>query len=327
MIAAKKTIYDIVQAKLLLKLEEAMQSGEQFTWVKPWKGAPYPCSYAYPSKPFSSPVNLLFLEAGEYLTYQQIVSHPDARIKKGAKQELVFQRFPVFQKDKNGKPKLDENGEPIIERFVLKYTREFHISAVEGIKSHFVPVEYEHTKTKNMEMADLLITAYSQAYEVKVEELYGTGQAYNQGSRVVLPDRRQYSNVYEYYSTAFHELGHSTRMALHREQLDYAQEELVAEITASLICATLGLENEEAFRNNLAYLQHWHAHIKDAKPKELYFAVEAAKSASEMILDSCPVVKQYLEPKFQEPERQEEKEQKEEKGAVLDGDARRSKAL
>lgn len=312
---------------MLLKLEEAMQNGEQFTWVKPWKGAPYPCSYNYPSKPFSSPVNLLFLEAGEYLTYQQIISHPDARIKKGAKQELVFQRFPVFKKDEDEKLELDENGEPIVERFVLKYTREYHISAVEGIKSHFVPIEYEHTKTKNMEMADLLIAAYSQAHAVQVEELYGTGQAYNQGSRVVLPDRRQYPNVYEYYSTAFHELGHSTRIKLYREQLEYAQEELVAEITASLLCATLGLENEEAFRNNLAYLQHWHAHIKDANPKELYFAIEAAKAASEMILDSCPVVKQYLEPKFQDLNQLDEKEQHEEKEAALDGAARRGKAL
>lgn len=316
-----------MQAKLLLKLEEAMQSSEQFTWVKPWKGAPYPCSYNYPSKPFSSPINLLFLEAGEYLTFQQICSHPDAKIKKGAKQEIVFQRFPVFKKDENGKKVLDETGNPVIERFQLKYTREYHISDVEGIKSHFVPVDYEHVKTKNMEMADLLIAAYSQAHGVEVSELYGTGQAYNQGNRVVLPDRRQYENVYEYYSTAFHELGHSTRMELHRGQLEYAQEELVAEITASLLCASLGLENEEAFRNNLAYLQHWHAHVKSARPKELYFAVEAAKAAAELILDSCPVVKQYLEPKIQQIDEPEQEAANLGKEAQLDGAGRNGKAL
>lgn len=316
-----------MQAKLLLKLEEAMQSGEQFTWVKPWKGAPYPCSYNYPTKPFSSPINLLFLEAGEYLTFQQICSHPEAKIKKGAKQEIVFQRFPVFQKDENGKNVLDENGEPVIERFQLKYTREYHISNVEGIKSHFVPVDYEHARTKNMEMADLLIAAYSQAYGIEVSELYGMGQAYNQGNRVVLPDRRQYKNVYEYYSTVFHELGHSTRGKLYREQLEYAQEELVAEITASLLCASLGLENEEALRNNLAYLQHWHAHVKAARPKELYFAVEYAKAAADLILDSCPVVKQYLEPKIQKTDEQELTAECIGKEESLDGSRRSGKTL
>ena len=293
-----------MQAKLLLKLEEAMQSDEQFTWIKPWKGAPYPCSYNYPSKPFSSPINLLFLEAGEYLTYQQICNHPGAKVRKGAKQEIVFQTFPVFEKDDDGNIVMDDNGEPVIERFQLKYTREYHISDIEGIKSHFVPEEYEHKKTNSMEMADLVIAAYAQTYGIDIKELYGTGQAYNQGNRVVLPDRKQYKNVYEYYSTFFHELGHSTGKSLQREQLEYAQEELVAELTASLLCATLGLENVEAFQNNLAYLQHWYGHIKSAHPKEIYHAVTAAKKAAEMILDSCPVVKQMLDPQILQVEPQ-----------------------
>lgn len=323
----KKDIYDIMQAKLLLKLEEAIQSGEKFAWVKPWKGAPYPCSYNYPTRPFSSPINLLFLEAGEYLTYHQIRSNPGAKIKKGAKQEIVFQRFPIYRKDENGEQVLDENGEPIIECFLMKYTREYHISNVEGIRSHFVPVDYEHTKTKSMEMADLVIDAYSQSHGVKINEMYGTGKAYNQGDRVVLPDRRQYENVYEYYSTVFHELGHSTRKELKREQLEYAQEELVAEITASLLCASFGLENEASFQNNLAYLQHWHAHIKATRPKEIYFAAAAAKNAAELILDSCPVVKQWLEPKILQLDDPENNMACAEKEMIIDATGRRDKTL
>jgi len=294
----KKTIYDIIQAKILLKLEEAIQSGEKFTWVKPWKGAPYPCSYSYPEKPFSSPVNLLFLDAGEYLTYQQIIKFPNAKIKKGAKQDIVFQIFPVFQKDEHGEKILDDEGNPVIERFQMKYSREYHISNVEGIRSHFVPVDYEHTRTESMEMADLVIAAYSEAHHIEISELYGTGQAYNQGRRVVLPERRQYPNIYEYYSTVFHELGHSTGKELKRQDLSYAQEELVAEITASLLCSSLGLENEEAEQNNLAYLKHWYEQIKEASPKGIYFAVVAAKEAAELIMDTCPVVKQRLEPQI-----------------------------
>lgn len=281
-----------------MKLEEAMQSGEKFHWVKPWNGAPYPCNYAHPGKAFSSPINLLFLEAGEYLTYQQIRAIPDARIKKGAKQELVFQSIPIFRKDEKQELVLDDHGEPILERFLLKYVREFHISALEGVKSHFIPTDYEHTQTESMEMADLLISTYGEMHGVIIDEIYGTGNAYNQGNRVVLPDRKQFPNAYEFYSTAFHELGHSTRITLKREELEYAQEELVAEITAAILCTSLGLDDKEVVQNNLAYLQYWQEHIKAARPKELYFAVVAAKEASELILESCPVAKKWLEPNF-----------------------------
>lgn len=71
----------------------------------------------------------------------------------------------------------------------------------------------------------------------------------------------------EYYSTVFHETGHSTGAAkrLNREVLNmfgtekYAYEELVAELTAAMLTAACGIETGETMRNSTAYLQSWKA--------------------------------------------------------------------
>lgn len=47
----KLNIYDIIKAKIIEKIKAALESGEdgeEFTWAKPWEGAPYPCNYDTP---------------------------------------------------------------------------------------------------------------------------------------------------------------------------------------------------------------------------------------------------------------------------------------
>lgn len=190
-------------------------------------------------KPFSSPVNFFFLEPGEYLTWNQIgklhEENPEVKIRKGCRQAYVFQSYPTFRKDENGKIQLDENGEPVIESFRLQYSREFHISDVEGVKSHFVPVEHEHEANEITRMADELIHTYIEKYGIDFSELYGNGRAYTQGTKIVVPAKVQYENLSEYYSTIFHEIGHSTKLFTDREKKSYALEELVAELTAAFL--------------------------------------------------------------------------------------------
>lgn len=314
------SIYEIVQAQLLEKLENALETGEQFTWVKPWTGAPYPCSYKHPSQPFTSAVNYLLLETGEYLTFNMIQelrkTNPDVKIRKGAKQAYVYQSFPVLRKDETGKTVLDEEGEPVIESFRLRYIREFHISDIENVRSHFVPREYCHVETEKTILADQVIQNYANANGIEVEELYGAGGAYFQDKRVVFPSKKQYESVYEYYSTVFHELGHSTRLFQDRKSLSYAQEELVGEITASFLCVALGLADDRSTENNIAYLQGWYGKIKDAKPKDLYFAIADAKKAADLILKASPQIRDRLTPKLLDDDtlnKQEKKEERREK--------------
>lgn len=301
----KKSVYEIMQTQLLDRIEAAIQSDQPFHWVKPWQGAPYPCNYRRPKKPFSAAVNFLLLDAGEYLTFSQVrkLQEEDSqiRIRKGSKQVYVYQSFPVFHTDKDGNTIYQDDGEPEIESFRVRYTREYHISDIENLKSHFIRKEYEHERTEQTALADELIHSYAQKYGVCVEERYGISAAYAQGMRVVLPDKTQYESVYEYYSTVFHELAHNTRRTgeTQREGISYAQEELVAEIAASFLCASLHLQDDRSLQNNLAYLKGWHGKIKDAKPTEVYFAAQSAKHAADQILKSAPRIYQQIQDRFE----------------------------
>lgn len=293
------SIYEIIQAQLLAKLRDAIEGGEPFTWVKPWKGAPYPCSYENPKIPFRAAVNFLFLEAGEYLTYNQIqnlrTQNPEVKIRKGAKQAYVYMFFPVYKKERDGTTVVDENQEPLLDHVCVRYLREFHISDVEHVKSHFIGTEYKHEETEKMALADQLIQAYAKKYEIEIVEQYGTGRAYCQGRKIVIPAKRQFESCYEYYGTIFHELGHVTNSICPRsKKLEYAQEELVAELTSSLLCSILQLKDDRMEKNNLAYLRGWYEKIKNGSPKIIFSSTEEARKAANQILDASPLIKGSL---------------------------------
>ena len=93
-----------------------------------------------------------------------------------------------------------------------------------------------------------------------------------------------------YYSTLFHEMGHSTgaENRLNREALRdlgkehlYSQEELVAEMTSAYLCGYTGTKMYS--QNTAAYLHHWMEKLKD-DPKCLHKACDQAERAYQYIL-------------------------------------------
>ncbi|MFQ6866230.1 zincin-like metallopeptidase domain-containing protein [Blautia sp.] len=286
----KVNIYDIFQAKLMERLQQSIDSGEPFQWVKPWKyGVNYSCSYFTPKKPFAF-LNQMLLEPGEYLTFSRIQElhreKPEIKIKKGARQCQVFQYYPVFRKEKDGSLTLDKDGNPVIQHFSFRYTNEYHISDLEGLESHFKYEAYEHQISEDTKLADEVIEAYCREHQVQICVREGSSRAfYRKGDHSIsLPEKNQFPNIAEYYSTVFHELGHSTMKENSREDLSYAQEELVAEITASTLCGMFHLENRESGENHVAYLRSWLKHVKEENPKALVSACYAAQKASDLVL-------------------------------------------
>jgi Zincin-like metallopeptidase len=83
-----------------------------------------------------------------------------------------------------------------------------------------------------------------------------------------LPLRAQFRSAEGYYATAFHEAGHSTG---HPDRLNrpgiaafdhfgsgkYAREELIAQMSSSLLCAQTGIEDPETFENSASYIAGW----------------------------------------------------------------------
>lgn len=111
----------------------------------------------------------------------------------------------------------------------------------------------------------------------------------------------------EFYSTALHELGHSTghesRLNRNIENLfgtpDYALEELRAEIASMFIEQDLEIQvDAEHKRNNSAYIAAWKKEIKD-NPNALFTAITDADK-----------IAKYVSLKVQQKKNQEQAEQK-----------------
>jgi antirestriction protein ArdC len=111
---------------------------------------------------------------------------------------------------------------------------------------------------------------------------------------ITLPLISQFKNAEEYYSTAFHECGHST-LKEHRcnrvaDQTtaffgneDYSKEELVAEITSASILNSIGIETQDSFQNSVSYIQNWLRVLKNDK-RCIVSATGKAEKAAKYIL-------------------------------------------
>jgi len=109
---------------------------------------------------------------------------------------------------------------------------------------------------------------------------------------ITLPLRGQFGSAEEYYTTAFHEAGHSTG---HPRRLDrpgiaefdhfgsakYGKEELAAEMTAAMLCAATGVEG--TFGNSANYVASWIDAIK-GDAKMVSGAASQAQAALDMVL-------------------------------------------
>jgi antirestriction protein ArdC len=114
--------------------------------------------------------------------------------------------------------------------------------------------------------------------------------------RIGMPDQKHFHTDSGYYSTLFHEIGHSTghKSRLNRPEVMtsdgfggqvYSKEELVAEFTAALVCAVMGIENDSQVDNTEAYLRNWLKKLRD-EPKLLVQAAGKAQKAADFILSA-----------------------------------------
>jgi hypothetical protein len=107
------------------------------------------------------------------------------------------------------------------------------------------------------------------------------------------PSPESFATSEAYYSTLFHELGHSTghvsRLA-RKEITDailfgshaYSREELVAEMCASFLSAQAGIERT-TIENSAAYIAHWLKRLRDDR-KLVVEAAGQAQKAADLIL-------------------------------------------
>lgn len=277
-------VYEIVQEKIVKQIEEAIENGGTVPWRKPWKGG-IPRNFI--TKKNYRGINLMMLEGGSYLTFNQIKDlykkNKNVKLRKGSKSHVVvFWKFNDRVQDEDTDE--ENNRGPI-----FKYYRVFSVRDVDGIEDDTANFENEP-----IENAESLVKNYGEEVKIHVQT---SNKAYYTPTLdyIVVPKLNQYENPNEFYSTLFHEMVHSTG---HKSRLDrfdgsdssifgsesYSKEELVAEIGSNMILSILGIEDEKQQENSVAYLYGWLSKIKE-DPKLITSAAQKAQKAADFILE------------------------------------------
>ena len=171
--------------------------------------------------------------------------------------------------------------------WLRKFYRVFNCSLMDGVPAKEMPMIDVNDRIEKAEA----ILDYWNANESKI--VYGGSQAFYRPStdEVHLPERADFKSMQEFYSTALHEIGHSTghESRLNRDlsgrfgSEDYAMEELRAEIASIFMEQDLEIEPSEGrLQNNVAYIQSWKEEIKE-NPNALFTAITDADKIAKYV--------------------------------------------
>lgn len=185
----------------------------------------------------------------------------------------------------------DSSGDDDTKRFAVRHSFVFNLDLVTGIDleaaetQRFAHIEAdqhaEQVMNDYLKRECIHVTVGKPAYVPAIDTIR-------------MPQRNQFVSQDELYSTAFHELAHSTghasRLARFKEDQttlesreEYSKEELVAEITSALLCHGCGVDSEASIKNSAAYLQGWSRFISD-EAEAFVWAVGQAYKAKACIL-------------------------------------------
>ena len=281
-------VYQLVTDKICDQLAKGV-----IPWQQPWITAENGGALNYVTRKYYSPLNQMFLRPGEYLTFNQIKER-NGNIRKGAKADIVV-FFKKYEKKTSDSDTANEGEGEESKRtaFVLRYYHVFHIADTEGIESKLEQRELNN-EVQPIDKAEQIINGYITRPDApKFRNTEFSNNAFYRPStdEVQVPMMAQYKDTEEYYSTAFHELTHSTgaEKRLNRKaenktlarfgSMEYSREELVAEIGAAMLCNTAGLNGEKAFKNSVAYIKGWLEHLKNDNRAIVWASTRAEKAA------------------------------------------------
>ncbi len=265
-------IYAEITARIINQMEQGI-----IPWQKPWIGSDNAISHTT-GKPYSLLNQMLLWEPGEYLTYKQCIQE-GGHVRKGEKARMVVFWKWIEQED-------EETGEKKEIPF-LRYYNVFHIDQCEGIApKHILSSVNAFTAD---EKAESIIFSYLKRSAVKLRHEDVCRAFYRPSDdSITLPLHSRFKSTAAYYSTAFHELvhssGHASRLnrivsTAHFGSEEYSKEELVAEIGSAALVNHAGLETADSFRNNAAYIQNWLQVLKNDKR----FIVSASGKAEKAV--------------------------------------------
>jgi len=282
----KKADYVKPEQVIVNELIEALESGNTKLWRKEWsvKGGFRNVLSGHEYKG-SNPalLCLLFIGAGQAKSINCLP-------KKGSKSARILQplqrSFELKEKDENGESQYGSY-------MAYKCVPVFNVADIRGLDD-------EASLKLEKLIDDAVLTSKPRELDVRVKEAHdrlfqwekqvttikGGDRAYYRESsdEIVVPKRYNFKNDESYLATYAHETIHSTKhkSRLSRNNLSYAQEELVAELGAYLICNRLQISNLDTM-NHAAYLESWCPMLK-SDPKILFKSLANASKAADMVI-------------------------------------------
>mgnify|MGYP005763799727 FL=1 len=280
----KKNCCQMVTDRIIEQLERGL-----IPWEKPWGGIRGGAYNRITSKPYSLMNQMILKHTGEYATFHQWVNL-GGRIKKGEKAEKIF-FWKIIKVEKETEEKRKKVMIPILKTYSV-----FHISQVENVQ----PKEQNLAAVKPMGQGERILQEYIDREKLLFREVVSDDAYYSPlKDIVVIPCKEQYSHMNEYYSTAFHEMIHSTghpkrlgrfeniQSVLGKKE-DYSKEELVAEMGSSYLMNLAEIETKKTFRNSAAYIQNWLQVLRN----DNRFIVSAASKAEQAV---CYILGEKIE--------------------------------
>lgn len=293
----KTDIYEEITQRLIAQLE---------TGTVPWR-SPYFCKGGFPrnysTRKTYSGINVFLLgcqrfTSPDFMTFLQAKAL-GGYVRKGEKGVLVV-KYGTYTKEEDAAQ--ESEGEAKTRGYLKGYTV-FHISQIEGIEFPEATLPPELTLTEKTDRAREIVAAMPNAPAIHSGS---SVPCYRPATDSIhMPETGFFSDEEAYYSTLFHELGHSTGHAsrLARKSLmenlgiaftgdtarkTYAEEELVAEMTASFLNAHAGIVESELV-NSAAYLQSWLEALKSKDAKGwIVRAASQAQMAADYVLGIKP---------------------------------------
>lgn len=264
-------------------------------WRKPWKGVTVqPCNY---EGTVYRGVNYFY---HSIMTDLNGWSYPIYLTKKKIKELGGTIKLDSNGKEVQGNPlffyKWIENEDTGNQFPIFKFWPVWNIDQCEGIPLPKFIQNMKPVVHNVIEEAQAIIDGYENAPKVN----HGGDRAcYNPVVDIVkCPEMGAFETPNHYYSTMFHELGHSTGHSkrLNRKEIndpiifgshDYSLEELVAELTAAGLGDRCGL-GSDVLESSASYLAGWHSKLS-SEPKMFATACARAQKAMDFILGTKPV--------------------------------------
>ena len=254
-----------------------------------------------------------------YMTFKQAKDR-NLHVNAGEKSVPIF-KWGLSIKDEKGKTVSEEDYNAMSkeerDKFSVRpYPKVYHVFNIDqtnlsevnkkkydAIVARFKAPDEEVKDSKGMYINDALDRMFKEkAWHCDIRYDKPSSRAFYVPSQdfIVLPMKEQFKigktaeEVYrdgmEYYSTALHEMGHSTG---HESRLNrqfgakrtdgYAHEELIAEMTAALVGSTMGFD-KKILENNANYLKGWLENLK-RNPESITTIMSDVGKASDMIIE------------------------------------------